>query len=352
MRRIIRLGFAASFVLLGRSACPKEHIRISSAQGGNESFDVIVTDPSSSDITHCSRIWPNEKPEIIIIPAPPGCLVYGMSAKKFRLNDHLPMHIPQQGYIRYIPENELLDADDPFAINDVSCARILSVTNTKTKRIIVGEKCSVSETCRKPRLFKASSSSCSVDEEPTEFLESAGQHRTLGASLHLETNRVAFQWLPRQFFADPDELARKTHGKATSVTDSINIENPAWISPPQIVKVDRFPLPVHARVTPPKRGELFFTSYIPKAVWAVPVGTNHCAVEKGNLANLVKLDNDLRLSFMEDFAILRTSFLKGARHSSAEIPSGNPDDVMLTVLITATTAVAGALAIIIASLRK
>jgi hypothetical protein len=262
------------------------------------------------------------------------------------------MHIPQQGYIRFIPENELLGVDDPYAINDISCARILSVTNTKTKRIIVGEKCSVSETCRKPKQFRASSSSCAVDEEPTEFLESAGWHRTLGASLHLETKRVAFQWLPRQFFADPDELSRKTHGKARSVSDSINIENPAWISPPQIVKVDRFPIPVHARVTPPKREELYFSSYIPKAIWAVPVGTTHCAVEKGNLANLVKLDNDMRLAFMEEFAVLRTSFHKGARYALAEIPSGNPDDVMLTVLITATTAVAGALAIIIASLRK
>ena len=60
----------------------------------------------------------------------------------------------------------------------------------------------------------------------------------------------------------------------------------------------------------------------------------------------------MRLKFMDGFALLKTKVVKGGRYSSTEIPSGNPDDLFLAVVTSASTAVVGALAIIIASLRK
>lgn len=354
----MKASLAALFPLAYSSACPKDYIKIASSEGSIQ-FDIVITDTTSSSLTnsggsfHCSRIWPNERPEIALIPSPPGCLFYG-SSQNPEFNNHMPMHLVQDGHLRFIPENEL-ENNDPFQIYDLDCSRILSVTSSKTKRIVIGENCVIPDGCRKARLFKASSS-CAIDEVPTEFLESDGWHRNLMASLdsHADVRKphVAFQWLPRQFFADPDELHRKTAGKAKSVSDSINIENPSLISPPQIVRVDQFPLPVHARVNPPKRGENHFTVNIPKAVWVAPVGSSHCAVEKGNLANLVKLDKEMRLSFMEGFTLVRTQLIKGSRYATTKIPTGNPDDLHLTVGVTAGAAIAGAVAIIISSLSK
>ena len=345
------LLFLSAFISASHAEkpCPKDFIRILSVDG--RQYHVIVTDKLASDTqaSHCSRIWPNEQPEITLIPSPPGCLYYG-SAKISNINNRLPMHIPSDGYMHFVPESEAGSLDQ-LEQHEGDCDGILSVTTTKSKRIIVAANCTVPHNCRNPRQFKASAS-CDAEEEASQFLESAGWHRSLGAALHVDIKQVAFQWLPREFFADPDELSRKTNGNATSVSDSINIENPSLISPPQIVRVDRFPFPLHARVNPPHQGEEYFISRIPKAVWVVPAGTIHCAVEKGSLASLVKLDSYMRLKFMDGFALLKTKVVKGGRYASTEIPSGNPDDLFLAVVTSASTAVVGALAIIIASLRK
>jgi hypothetical protein len=333
------------------TACPYKYLQIES---GSNVADVVVVELNEADPSklHCSRVWPNEEPEFTLIPAPPGCLFFNTNDALGRDNQ-IPMKLTNGDLLHWVPEPELgvsFPESDLFDIRPIKCQRVLSKTITGDAMIVVGENCVVPATCVADR--RKATSTCDVEEESTTFLEPTGWHRNLGACLHADFKHIAYQWIPRQFFAEPDELVRRALKKSESVSVDINIEHPSLVSPPQVVQVDAFPFPVHARVNPPKRGETHFTVTVPRAVWMVPSKVNHCAVEGLHLASLVKLPQDMQLPFTEGKRLVRTKPIKGDSYASTDIPTGNPEDLQEAVLVTAVTATAGAVAIIVASLRK
>jgi hypothetical protein len=91
---------------------------------------------------------------------------------------------------------------------------------------------------------------------------------------------------------------------------------------------------------------------VPKAVWFVTEDVSDCSVEKLRLADLVKLPASLSLDIWKKVRLVRTRPVRGDAYAITDIPGGNPDDLLEAVAVTALTATAGALAIIVASLRK
>lgn len=336
-------------------ACPPVHVRVYSKSGTVDVISLDFTQPVPVS-SHCTRVWPNDEPEFALIPSPPGCLFFG-SDTPVGSDNQIPMKLPDGGKLHWIPEPEIASSlgNDMFDVSPVKCGRVLSKTVTGTRMIVVGERCEIpnykKECDSKIRSFNATAT-CDIEEEATQFLEVSGWHRTLGAILHTDIKHVAFQWLPRQFFAEPDELDRKALNKSRSVSIDINIEHPSLISPPQIVQVLAFPFPAHARVNPPIRNQTHFTVQVPKAIWAVADTVDDCAVEKLRLGDLVRLPSFMNLAFMSKARLLSTKLVRGDSYARTDIPSGNPDDLQEAVLVTTVTATAGALAIIVASLRK
>ena len=349
MRFVVGLVSLASAAASGEC----EHFQVASGDGSISDVFSIKLDKPVAELAYCSRVWPNENPELAVFPSPPGCLIFGKSGA-FGRDDQLPMHLPGGRQVYYVPEREiggvtghLMQPPDVF-----KCSQIFSRIITGDRTVVVGENCSLTQGECKPPVRLNATSTCTVEEEGTEFLEPTGWHRTLGANLHADFKYTAFQWLPRQFFSEPDELNRKTKGKAASTSLDINIENPSMISPPQVVEVRAFPIQAHARVNPPRRGQTHFTVYIPKAVWMVEDKIKSCAVERLDLADKLRLPQSMRLGFADGKRLIRTKTVKGGNYATTEIPTGDPDDLFVAVLTTAATATVGALAIIISSLRK
>ena len=341
----MRISVFACTVALATGSCPSDHYHVESAEG--KTADVIVIDLAepTPQFSHCSFSWPNEEPHLSLIPAPPGCLLFNSEGGE---GTHLPMHMPDGSLLHWIPENEVVSKIDTYP---VSCARVISKTTTGDRTIVIGEDCLVSgaKSCPPPQILTATST-CTAEEESVHFLQETGWHRTLTASLHMDTPGVGFQWFPRQFLSEPDELARRA--KAKSVTQGINIEHPSLLSPPQIVRVDEYPIPAHARVNPPNRDQSHFTVWIPNTVWMVNEKIEDCAVEDLRLDQVVKLPQSMTFAFAKGMHLVRTKSLNGDKYTTTAIPNGNPDDLLVAVVATATTAIAGALSIIFASLRK
>lgn len=352
MRFITALVAAASTGDVFAAPCPSAHLQVKSADGSKKVTDVVVINQAEPipRFEHCSTLNPNYYPDLTLIPSPPGCLYFGVNG--LVEGSHLPMKMPDGSLMHWVPETEykkVISETKP-----VTCSKVHSRTITGDKLIVIGDNCSVSgaKECPKPKLVD-SKSTCALEEVVTGFEQPNGWHRTIRSVLVGGENMVALQWLPRQLFAETDELDRKA--KASTVTLDINIENPSMISPPQIVQVDAWPIPVHARVNSPKRGETHFKVQLPSAVWFLTSkGQAGCATETLDLASLVGLPPNMRFGFTKGLRLIRTKDMQPEEHSSVftSIPSGNPDDLLLAVVTTATTAVAGALAIIIASLRK
>jgi hypothetical protein len=166
---------------------------------------------------------------------------------------------------------------------------------------------------------------------------------------HGEKGVVGVQWLPRQLFSEPDELERKLHAKALSVSADVNIENPSAVSPPQIVLTSEFPIPVHSRVNPPltKLSDTHFNVKVPQTVWMADAGT--CSSETVKLADTLGVPKEARFEFAQAKVIIRTDSGPG-HYAQTTIPTGKADDLMLAVSVTAATAVSGALAIVLASI--
>ena len=332
--------------------CPSAHLQVRSADGSQKLTDVVVINQADPipRFEHCSTLNPNNHPDLTLIISPPGCLFFGVDG--LVEETHLPMKMSDDSLMHWVPATEYKKV-----ISDtkpVTCSKVHSRTTTGDKLIVIGENCSVSgaKECPKPKLID-SKSTCALGEVVTGFEQPTGWHRTIRSALVGGKDTVAFQWLPRQLFAETDELDRKA--KATSVTLDVNIENPSIISPPQIVQVDAWPIPVHARVNPPKRGETHFKVQLPSAVWFLTAkGQADCSTETLDLASFVGLPPNMRFGFTKGLRLIRTKDMHPEEHSSVftTIPSGNPDDLLLAVVTTASSAVAGALAIIIASLRK
>lgn len=349
MRLVLGLLVVGVSQARGNETC--KHFQVTTPSGSVSDVISVKLDKPVNEQVYCSRIWPNENPELAVFPSPPGCLIFNRTTP---LGDQLPMALPDGGKVFFAPEREigsiaghLIHPPDVF-----KCDQVFGRVITGDRTIVLGEKC-VAKTVQCPEPVRINSTAnCEIEEESTEFLEATGWHRTLGASLHADFRHVAFQWLPRQFFAEPDELTRKIPGKANSTSTDINIENPSMISPPQVVEVKAFPIPAHARVNPPARGQTHFTVYIPKAVWMVDEKVKNCAVERTRLADLLELPSSMRLGFAKGKLLVKTKTVKGGNYASTQIPTGDPEDLLGAVVTTAVTATVGALAIIISSLKK
>jgi hypothetical protein len=327
--------------------CPTNFFRV------NNKVDVVVLDfpePTPVD-SHCSRVWPNEEPEIALFPAPPGCLFFGIPTVIGK-DDQLPMKLPSGEFLHWIPEPELADSldIDPFDVKPLKCQRVLSKTVAESKMVVVGEGCDVPKSCVAQQLN--ATATCEIEEEPTSFLESSGWHRNLGAMLHANFKHSALQWLPRQFFGEPDELDRKARRMSVSVSTEINIENPSLLAPPQLIKVSAFPFPAHARVNPPKVGETHFAVHVPKAIWVVNESVTDCSVEKLRLRDFVKLPKLMNLGVWDGLRLVRSRQVTGDSYAITNIPAGNPQDLAEAVAVTAVMATAGAIAIVVSSLKK
>jgi hypothetical protein len=329
-------------------SCPSSQFRFVYEEEPDLKVDVMVMDlgEPSKIKSHCSTFWPNDFPELTLVPSPPGCIVFDKTGEYL---NHLPMKLPGGKTLHWIPENEAsVGAIDTYPVR---CNTLLSKTLTDTKLVVVGEGCTLNgpSDCPKAKEIRIARL-CSIEEESTMLLQPTGWHRTLGSSLHFNHQAVAFQWLPRQFFAEPDELDRKA--KASSVSLDINIENPSMVSPPQIVLVEQYPIQTHARVNPPSRDASHFTVWIPKAIWMTDKEAKSCAIPETTLNQHVKIPASMRFGFTEGLELIRTRMIKGDTYTSTTIPTGDPADLFVAVMTTAITAIAGALAIIIASTRK
>ena len=331
------------------ATCTTERTVIKTADKRQIDMIAVTQQNRGGGVVHCSAIWPNEDPELALYPVPPGCLYIGVDASIAPKNAVAMKTGSQEIY--WVPESEY--PNFKIASFPVTCDSVISRTNVGSKSIIIGEGCfhtGSSKGCGKPEKV-STSISCALDElDIVTFGQDAGWHRTLVNAAVDTPSAVGYQWLPRQMFAEPDELTRKK-AQAHSVTENINIENPSLISPPQILQVRKYPVPVHARVNPPKNGESHFTVNIPKTVWMVDEDEPSCAVGTLNLADLAGIPSEFRLGFVQGKRLLKTINPRGT-YAVTQIPSGNPQDLFLAVVTTATTAVAGALAIILAAMRK
>lgn len=335
--------------------CPFEHSLI---MGPNKKIvDVIVLSQNNKGggLIHCSSIWPNDEPEAALFPVPPGCLYVNVDAA-VAPQGAVAMQVSDDERIFWVPESEY--ASFQIAPFPTKCHRVFSRTNFENKSVIIGEGCIYSGStkgCGKPKVLAKSEALCAEPNfvNPLSFGESSGWHRTL-TSDHISAGieAVGFQWIPREMFADPDELGRmKTKNAAFSISKNINIENASLISPPQVVQVNAFPWPLHARVNPPKLGSSHKEVKIPTTIWMTR-SDSRCSVETLNLPQLLGIPSSLGLSFTQGYSLFRISPDDTPKYATTRIPSGNPEDLFLAVVTTATSAIAGAISIVVASLRR
>jgi hypothetical protein len=291
---------------------------------------------------------------------PPGCLsVYRDNPGSNVPNDVMKIknELDKWIYLRWVPESDIHDLEGTRLPETelASCAKIYSKTFLPKAgaTVIVGESCNPTYrgTCTAVGSIH-SSSHCPVKTGKVVFGQSTGFHRTLNSSVvlnHGEENVVGYQWLPKQIFSEPDELDRKLHAKAKSISSDINIENPSAISPPQIVESSKFPIPVHSRVNAPlvRATDTHYNVKVPQTVWMSTPGA--CSGETVKLADSAGIPKEARFKFALDKVLLRTDSGK-AHYAETQIPTGKAQDLMLAVIVTAVTATSGALAIFLASI--
>ena len=372
------------FVSLSIATCPYEHIRIV-GQYRTVSVFTINQNNRGGGVVHCSNVWPNEEPEFAIYPNPPGCLFINVD-ESIAPNNVLKTDLGQQGgYLYFQSEHDW--PEFKIASFPVKCESVISRTNFAKKSVIIGENCYYPGTetgCASPKVAGTHTSTCVLSESPDfAFGEATGWHRTLTGTIPEDVKGYA--WLPPSMFADPDELSRQSNGRKhthvdthehahehghehahthvdkhthahthkhsrrnKSVSRRVNIENPTVESPRQIVVVGRYPLPVHARVNPPTAGKTHTMVQIPEPVYATRADA--CWVEKLEIASLIGVPIEHRLTFMKNRALIRTG-KKLQHYAITKIPCGNPDDLLIAVVTTALSATIGALAIVIASKR-
>ena len=323
----------------------------------------------TSDVVYCSTVWPNENPELAVYPVPPGCMRLnprdGMvlnTTNSMKINNELGRVVN----VEWTPEWEFGPdprwGSDParrlsMPIGNVLCNKYYSKTTfwASGSVIVVGEGCAwVHRDACKFLGEQKSTSTCSKDAQTTRFVQPTGFHRTLFASISGNGHHSydAFQWLPRQWFAETDELERKTLNMSESVSWDVNIENPSAISPAQVILVRDYPIPVHSRVNPPLKdgAQTHLTVKIPDAVWmSTAKAGKDCAVEKIKVADLAKVAPNYRLQFAQGRYLVRTKSDRNERETSVRVPTGKSEDLFQVVCVTAITAVAGAAAIVLAS---
>ena len=360
---IVSPGFAAT-------QCSHYNITSGSFPGGVDVFMFTLKDiADSSDVVHCSTVWPNEHPEIAVYPVPPGCMRMNPRAGRalnvsntMKINNELGRVVN----VEWTPEWEFPSdphwGSDParrmsIPIGNVMCEKFYSKTTfgATGRVIVVGEGCSwVHRDACKFLGEHRSTSTCTRSTETTRFVQPTGFHRTLYASISAngKDSYDGFQWLPRQWFAEIDELERKTLNMSESVSWDVNIENPSAISPAQVIMVRDYPIPVHSRVNPPLKdgAQTHLTVKIPDAIWMTTGReVRDCAVENVKLIDLAKVAQNYRFQFAQGRNLVRTKSDGSEREVSVQVPTGKSEDLFQVVCVTAITAVAGALTIVFAS---
>ena len=321
-----------------------------------------------SDVVHCTTIWPNESPELAVYPVPPGCMrINPRNGRGLNVSNAMKIEneLGRSVYVEWTPEWEFENhtGSDParrmsIPVSPVLCKKHYSKTTfgSTGRVIIVGENCAWvhRDACNFLGVVR-SSTTCAQTNENTHFLQPTGFHRSLYASISGNGRHSydAIQWLPRQWFAEVDELERKTVNMSESLSRDVNIENPSAIAPAQVILVRDYPIPVHSRVNPPlKNGTLTHTLIqIPDAVWmsSEDAAQKDCSFEAVRLSDKAKVPPQHRLMFAKTRALVRTKSSGADRYVNVLVPTGKSEDLLRVVAITAFTAVGGALAIILAS---
>ena len=368
-----RLVFAAVCVttIYAQPACTHYNVTSVSHPGGVDVFTFKSSHvQDTSDVVHCTTVWPNEDPALAMYPIPPGCMrLNPRDGMALNVSNAMKVHneLGRLVHVEWTPEWEFpdhpnwgSDAAHRMSIpgSNVMCETYYSKTTLGStgQTVIVGKGCNWihRDACKFLGALR-STSSCSRKTEITRFLEATGFHRTLLASIGKNgpNKYEAVQWLPRQWFAETDELERKTRNMSHSISFDVNIENPSAVSPAQIVWVKEFPIPVHSRVNPPLKNatQTHFVTKIPDAVWmSVHKGVDDCAVERMRLSESLKIPSQYLLQFSRDHYLVRTQNPGTERYIPALIPTGKTDDLLQVVAITAISAITGALTIVLASI--
>ena len=339
------------FFAIASASCPYEHSLVSGPSG--ETFDLIVLSQRNvgGGVVHCSAVWPNEDPHLSLFPMPPGCMYINVGPEA-RPKGSVAMSTDSVKSIYWVPETEYPD----FKISSfpVKCDRVVSRTNYELKTAILGKNCYYSGTatnCGRPKQLDKTYCD-TLEGEGADFqgfeLDEVhgGQHRELLGTVPQQNGVEGFLWLPMYFFADPDELDRKG-GSNKSVSTHINIENPVAISPPQIVQVRSFPVQIHSRVNRPINTTSHTKVQIPKPIWTADRGT--CTYI--DLVDVLGIPMEHRPKFGNG-AVMKIHKKGTRKYATTYIPTGNTDDLFQAVVITATSAIIGALAIIAAATRK
>ncbi len=303
-------------------------------------MDVVVFENKQNShlFQHCSTIWPNEYPHLALYPSPPGCVVGSVDGG---------MVLPEEPFRLHWADQQL---EGGLRSDEVQCAKTISRTVYGTVEVVIGEqcvvdggvRCAINETPLQP------TATCSIEKEPIRFEQETGFHRSMtGDDSH--EGLVGLQWLPREFFAEIDELERKTPSTAVSISREVNIEHPSEFSPAQLLRISKFPYPLHARVNQPNTENPFFRVRIPDSIWMADPGVKNCQVEQLKLRDLV---TELpKFSFENDKVLVRIRPLPN-HWAQTDIPVGNPDDLKLAALTAAVTATSGLVAIVLAASLK
>jgi len=358
--------------VIGSTSCSHYNVTSGAHPGGVDMYmfkSDRVMDPS--DVVHCTTLWPNQDPELAVYPVPPGCMRLNPRAGKalnvsntLKINNELGrlVHVEWTPEWEFPNDPEWGDQADPaqrmsIPVGKVLCEKYYSKTTfgSSGRVIVVGEGCAwMHRDACKFLGEKKSSSTCARSSENTHFMQPTGFHRTLFASIsgNARHSYDAFQWLPRQWFAEIDELERKTLNMSQSVSWDVNIENPSAISPAQVILVRDYPIPVHSRVNPPLKdgSKTHFVVKIPDAIWMTAgKAEKDCAVETIKLIDLAQVAEQHRLQFARGRNLVRTKSDVSERQVSVLVPTGKSEDLFQVVSVTAVTAIIGAAVIVLAS---
>jgi hypothetical protein len=324
----------------------------------------------TSDVVHCTTVWPNDEPGLAMYPIPPGCMrLNPRNGMAFNVSNAMKVYneLGRLVHVEWTPEWEFPDHPHwgpdaahrmSIPVSNVMCEKYYSRTTLGAtgQTVIVGKGCTWMhrDACKFLGQIH-STSTCSRNTETGRLIEATGFHRTLAASIntHGRQKYAAWQWLPRQWFAETDELERRTRNMSRSISFEVNIENPSAVSPAQLVWVKEYPIPVHSRVNPPLKdaSQTHFVTKIPDPVWmTVDNSGDDCAVETNRLSDLVKIPPQYLFQFSKDQYLVRTKNEGTERYFPAVIPTGKSDDLFQVVVITAVSAMGGALGIVLASI--
>ena len=216
------------------------------------------------------------------------------------------------------------------------CRQIISGSIWGGRVSVVGRGCVISEGCGPTKELVHSASCCTSAEEVRvgNRISGTGAHRKLHGNL--KSNWAAVEWLPREVFADPDDI-----GVNAMTLTKVDIEAPSYVSGGGVVIVREYPLLIHSRyVRPENNGGYKKVNIHPPVL----IGKSGCAVEKNNVWS--KMDKPYFVISFKDWHPM--CVLGALPIEEITIPKGDLQDLKLVMPVAGFSAIFGLLLIVIA----